>query len=102
MQAIKLSLRRLPVRSVMPVGCRRACWVLMFCPFLPAAQTQNPPTDDQTKPEPVRTSIISTTRPSRPRRISARRACGAWACAVTAACIDQGMAPGVRHIVLQR
>jgi outer membrane cobalamin receptor len=29
----------------------------MFCPFLLAAQTQNPPTDDQTKPEPVRTSI---------------------------------------------
>src|SRR5260370_39882154 len=57
MRAIKLSSRRLPVRSATPAGCRHACWVLMFCPLLLAAQTQNPPTDGQTKPEPVRTSI---------------------------------------------
>src|SRR5260370_41156901 len=29
----------------------------MFCPFLLAAQPQNPPTDGQTKPDRVRTSI---------------------------------------------
>ena len=32
-------------------------WVLMCCPLLLAAQTQNPPKDEPPKPEPVKTSI---------------------------------------------
>src|ERR1017187_7728090 len=52
MRASRSSSLHRPARSATPVGWRRACWALMFCPFLLAAQTQAPP-----KPEPVKTSI---------------------------------------------
>src|ERR1017187_8881152 len=57
MQASKSSSPRRPARSVTPVGSTRACWILMCCPFLLAAQTQDPQKPEQPKPEPVKTSI---------------------------------------------
>src|ERR1035437_3816301 len=56
MRASKLSSRHRPARSATPVGCMRACWALMFCPFLLVAQTPDPRTDPP-KPEPLKTSI---------------------------------------------
>src|ERR1035437_6035647 len=57
MRASKLSSLHRPARSATPVGWRRACWALMFGPFLLAAQTQAPPAQAPPKPEPVKTSI---------------------------------------------
>ncbi|MCX6631307.1 MAG: TonB-dependent receptor [Candidatus Solibacter sp.] len=45
------------MRSATPVGCGPACWILLFCPFLLAAQTPDPRNQDPPKPEPVKTSI---------------------------------------------
>src|ERR1035438_6181159 len=62
MRASKLSSPHRRASSTMPVGSTRACWVLMCCPFLLAAQTQVPLNNatqkpDPSKPEPVKTSI---------------------------------------------
>src|ERR1035437_3317047 len=57
MRALKLSSPHRPARSATPVGLTRACWVLMFCPLLLAAQTPPPPKPDPPKLEPVKTSI---------------------------------------------
>src|ERR1017187_315340 len=57
MRASRSSSLHRPARSATPVGWRRACWALMFCPFLLAAQTQTPPAQAPPKPEPVKTSI---------------------------------------------
>src|SRR5664279_3143157 len=57
MRASRLSSRHRPARSRTPAGWARACWVLMCCPCLLAAQTQDPQAIDPPKPETVKTSI---------------------------------------------
>src|ERR1035441_778501 len=57
MRASRLSSRHRPARSRTPAGTARACWILMCCPFLWAAQTQDPQAIDPPKPETVKTSI---------------------------------------------
>src|ERR1039458_9777433 len=57
MLALRLSSRHRPARFRRPAGWARACSVLMCCPFLLAAQTQNPPAIDPPNPETVKTSI---------------------------------------------
>src|ERR1035437_9157368 len=57
MRALKLFSPHLPAHSTTPVGSTRACWVLMFCPFLVAAQTPPPQTQGPPKLEPVKAAI---------------------------------------------